>query len=456
MELNDKEQNKYKIIEKVVNNEISKKDAEIELKLSRKQINRLISVFYEQGKEGFIHKNRGKSNSNKKASNIINEIKELYIKEYYDYNLEAFFEVIEGKYNISYSTMYNEFLKDDIVSPIAHKKTMKLYNEKMQKAIATIDENGQTNNFLDDKVELFKTRKLEQEKAYIRRSSNLLAFGQEVQLDACSKLWFGNIVSFLHLAVDKATKKVLFGWFEYEELTRGYFVVLFHILLNYGIPYKIKTDNRSSFSTNKKDKNKFNITQFGRICEYLGILLETTSNAVSKANVERENGTFKNRLIAELRHENITEIDSANEYLNKIFIPKMNKKFSYDINEKTSMMKKNDYTYDDLNLIISERYTRIIDNASSISFYGKYYIPVDDDTGEIMTYKHRTECTVIIAYDSSYWCEIENNYYHLCEISKREKVVEPEKKETPINSSKTKYIPPANHPWRKDMKKFFQ
>ena len=116
-------------------------------------------------------------------------------------------------------------------------------------------------------------------------------------------------------------------------------------------------------------------------------------------------------------------------------------------------MRKNDYSYDDLNLIISERYTRLIDNASSISFNGKYYIPVDDETGEIMTYKHRTKCTVIIAYDSSYWCEIENNYYHLCEISKRENVVEPEKKETPINLPKAKYIPPANHPWRKDMKK---
>ncbi len=456
MELKEKEQKKYEIIEKVVNNEISKKDAESQLKLSRKQINRLITVFKEQGKDGFIHKNRGKINPNKKASNIINEIEELYIKEYYDYNLEAFYEAIENKYNISYSTMYNEFLKDDIVSPIAHKKTIKLYNEKMQTAIAILNENdNETDNLTESKVELFKTRKLEQERAYIRRSSNLLAFGQEVQMDACFKVWFGNIVSALHLAVDKATKKVLFGWFEYEEITRGYFIVLCHILVNHGIPYKIKTDNRSSFSTNRKDKNKFNVTQFGRICEYLGILLDTTSNAVSKANVERENKTFKDRLIAELRHENITDIDAANEYLNKVFIPKMNKKFSYGINEENSMMKKSDYTYDDLNLIISERYTRLIDNASSISFYGKYYVPVDADTGEIMTYKHRTECTVIIAYDSTYWCEIEKHYYRLCEISKREKIIETERKEAIINTTKQKYIPPANHPWRKDMKKFF-
>jgi hypothetical protein len=59
------------------------------------------------------------------------------------------------------------------------------------------------------------------------------------------------------LAVDIATKKVLFGWFEYEEITRGYFVVLFNLILNYGIPAKIKADNRSTFSANNvKDKEK--------------------------------------------------------------------------------------------------------------------------------------------------------------------------------------------------------
>lgn len=455
MELNKKEQKKYEIIQKVVNNELSKKEAESLLNLSRQHLNRLIKIYKEQGKDGFINKNRGRENKNKKDSNIIKEIEELYLTEYYDYNFEAFYEEIEDRYNISYSVMCKAFLEDDIISPIAHKKTIKLYNENMKNAIAKKSEDNTTDKLLENKVELFKTRKIAQEKAYIRRSSNLLSFGQEVQMDACSKLWFGDIVSFLHLAVDKATKKVLFGWFEYEEITRGYFVVLMHILLNYGIPYKIKADNRSTFSTNRKDKNKFNETQFGKICEYLGIFLETTSIAVSKANVERENGTFKNRLIAELRHENIRDIDSANEYLNKIFIPKMNKKFSYDIDEKKIMMKASDYTYEDLNLIISEKHNRLIDNASSISFNGKYYIPVDDETGEIITYKHRTECTVIIAYDSSYWCEIENNYYRLCELTKREKVIKDKEKEQVIDDKKNKYIPPANHPWRKDMKKFF-
>ena len=118
-------------------------------------------------------------------------------------------------------------------------------------------------------------------------------------------------------------------------------------------------------------------------------------------------------------------------------------------------MKTNYYTYNELNLIISERYIRLIDNASSISFQGKYYVPVDTETGEIISYKYRTECTVIIAYDGTLWCEIEKNFYHMQHIAKREKVAENKKSNNENQETKKQYIPPANHPWRKDMKKFF-
>ena len=57
----------------------------------------------------------------------------------------------------------------------------------------------------------------------------MYAFGQEVQMDASPKIWFGDVVTHLHLAVDKGTKKVLCGWFEYEEITRAYFILLFNI-----------------------------------------------------------------------------------------------------------------------------------------------------------------------------------------------------------------------------------
>ena len=446
--LNDNERKKYETIGKVINEEMTRKEASVELDLSLRQIDKLKKKYLITGKDAFIHGNRGKANPNKKEESLINELENLYLKEFYDFNFEQFYERIFCKYDISYDTMLKHFTNDGILSPLAHKKTLKDYKETLKEAIANKDEDIQP-----EKIELYKSRIIAFEKAHTRRSSNLYVFGQEVQMDACEKFWFGDIVSYLHLAVDKATKKVLFGWFEFEEITRGYYVLLFHIIINYGIPAKIKADNRSTFSANNaKDKDKKNfLTQFGKTCERLNIVLETTSVATAKAHVERENGTFKNRLIAELRHEGITTIDEANDYLNNIFIPNMNQKFSYVIDEKTSLMKKNDYTEEELKLIISERKEKIIDNASCISNNYKYYIPVSSETGEVTCFSKGTKCTLIINYDGEYWCEIENHYYQLTEIENRDSVM---KKEIEVEKTKKehhKYIPPKSHPWRKNM-----
>lgn len=448
--LNDNERKKYETIDKVIKGKMTRKEASVELDLTLKQIDRLKKIYITDGEKGFIHGNRGKANTNKKDDTLINELEELYLKDFYDFNFEQFYEKIFGKYDISYDAMLKRFTKDGILSPLAHNKTLKEYKEAMKEVIANKDDFIQ-----QEKIELYKSRIIAFEKAHTRRASNLYVFGQEVQMDACEKFWFGDVVSYLHLAVDKATKKVLFGWFEFEEITRGYYVLLFHIIINYGIPAKIKADNRSTFSANNaklKEQKNF-LTQFGKTCERLNITLETTSIATAKVHVERENGTFKNRLIAELRYEGITTIDKANDYLNNIFIPNMNKKFSYVIDVKTSLMRENDYTEEELKLIISERKDKVIDNASCVSNNYKYYIPVSPETGEVICFSKGTKCTLIINYDGDYCAEIENHYYQLTELENRDYVMKKES-ETNIQTTKKehhKYIPPKNHPWRKNM-----
>ena len=441
---NDKDKEKIETIKMVVDGTMARKEASLKLDKSLRQIDRLKKIYLEEGENGLIHKNRGKENPNKTDDNIIQDLETLYLDEYYDYNFEQYYEVINLNYSISYDVMLKRFTKDDIISPLAHKKTVKEYTEKMK----YIEEEPE-----DKKIEVYRSRIIEIEKAHMRRSSNLFVFGQEIQMDACEKIWFGGIVSYLHLAVDKATKKVLFGWFEYEEITRGYYVLLFHIILNYGIPAKIKADNRSSFTVNKtgNNKNKQFLTQFGKVCEELNIVLETTSVSTAKANVERENKTFKDRLIAEFRHEKINNIDEANEYLNNIFIPKMNKKFSYVINEKTSVMRKNNYAEEELKLIISEKYNRIIDNASSISYGGKYYIPININTGEVTCFMRGVECLFIINYDGEYFGKIEGVYYKMFELENRDLMMKKESQTNTIKKEHHKYIPPKNHPWRKSV-----
>lgn len=116
------------------------------------------------------------------------------------------------------------------------------------------------------------------------------------------------------------------------------------------------------------------------------------------------------------------------------------------------MMKKNNYSEIELDLIISEKYERIIDNASSIKYNTKYYVPADPNTGEIITFVAKTKCILIITYNSEIWSLIENKYYMMIEIEERKSVME--KEDTNQEAKKTKkYVPPTNHPWRKSYKK---
>ncbi len=139
--MNEYEEKKFNTIKKLEEGELTRKEASYELNLSLKQIDRLRVIYRKDGAKGFIHKNRGNIPINKIKHNIIKELEQLYLTEYYDYNFEAFYDELnenekyKGKYDISYSTLYNRFLNDDIISPIAHKETIRLYNEKMNKSI---------------------------------------------------------------------------------------------------------------------------------------------------------------------------------------------------------------------------------------------------------------------------------------------------------------------------------
>ena len=90
--LNEIEEKKYNIIKKVENKKMSRKEARYELGLSFKQIDRLRIIYQTEGMKGFIHKNRGKASEKKIDKKIIEELEQLYLDDYYDYNFVAFFD----------------------------------------------------------------------------------------------------------------------------------------------------------------------------------------------------------------------------------------------------------------------------------------------------------------------------------------------------------------------------
>lgn len=424
------------IINKVIYKELTQKEAAIKLGITDRQVRRIIKKYNTIGDAAFVHKNLNNQNAKKIPEDISTEIINEYLTEFSDYNFTHFYEEQGYKYGISFSAMITIFTNNDIISPYAQHKTIKLYNENMKNAI-------RDKTITEPQEKLFEQRKQEEFEKHIRKSTLHYSFGEEVQMDAAFWIWFGTEETALHLAVDKATKKVLSGYFDYEETTSAYLIVLMNVIINFGMPQRIKTDKRNSFSINnaRSSKSKLNVTQFGRICEDLEIELLCNSNPLFKPNAERENGTFKRRLKAELRHNGITKIDEANKYLNEIFIPKINSRFSYEINPKKNLMRNNPYTEEELNFIISIRHERTIDNASSLKYFNNYYLPIDIETGEVMSFSSGTKCMIVNTFDNKLFGIINEKTYLLILVE------QPTNKIT--NASRNGFKPRTDNPWRK-------
>ena len=66
-----------------------------------------------------------------------------------------------------------------------------------------------------------------------------------------------------------------------------------------------------------------------------------------------------------------------------------------------------------------------------------------------MSFEQNTTCIIIIAYDNSYWCNINKVLYKLHEIKAPEKKIyqKTTKTQEEINKSKA-HKPAPNHPWR--------
>ena len=281
------------------------------------------------------------------------------------------------------------------------------------------------------------------------RCEKLKYFGEVIEQDGSIHIWFGRIKACLHLAIDKATSRVVGAWFDYQETLNGYYHVLYQILINYGIPYKFLTDNRTVFNymslnPDKRTSENDVLTQYGYACKQLGIELKTTSVSQAKGLIERTNGTFQGRLIQELRLNNITTIEEANKYLTEVFIPYFNKKFALDYKRFESVFEQSP-SDEKINYILAVLTPRKIDNGNSIKYKNKYYQPYLNNT--LKCFLPKTEFLVIKSFNGDLLVTIDDQVLELKELSRNARFSKDFEDIIEVKEKK-KYIPPMSHPWK--------
>ena len=445
VELRMNEQMKYEVIKDLVDYNGNKNRASKKLGISRRQIDRLIIKYKENGKSGFIHGNRGHIPTKKLDRSISEDIITLYQNKYYDFNFSHFREFLEKVENIkvSYKFIYSTLTNEGILSPKARKKTKRQYAKqkllKDKKINLTMSEKN-INEIVNHEVALEDSHPRGEKPKY---------FGEIIEQDGSIHLWFGDKKTCLHLAIDKATSTIVGAWFDYQETLNGYYRVLHQILTKYGIPYKFFTDNRTVFNymslnPDKRTSDKDVLTQYGYACKQFGIDLETSSVSQAKGLIERTNGTFQGRLVQELRLHNITTIDEANKYLTEVFVPYFNDKFALNYNKFKSVFEASP-SNEVINYTLAILTPRKIDNGNSIKYQNKYYQPYLNN--ELKCFLPKTECLVIKAFNNDLLVSIDEQVFELRELSRNEKFSKEFNEISEVKDNKI-YIPPMSHPWK--------
>lgn len=445
VELRMNEQYKYDVIKELVDHNGNKNRAAEKLGITRRHVDRLIKKYMEKGKSGFVHGNRSKKPAISIDKSISDSIILLYRNKYQGFNFKHFKEFLESDENIhvSYTCVYHTLMNAGITSPRVRKNTRKKIAKQK------LEEKKKLINKTQEEIEVIVNHEIALEDSH-PRGEKPKYFGEITEMDGSIHLWFGDKKACLHLAADKATNTIVGAYFDWQETLKGYYTIFKQILENYGIPAKFKTDNRTVFnyqllSEDKRTSERDVLTQFGYACKHFGVDIETTSVSQAKGLIERDNGTFQDRLVSELRLHNITTIEEANKYLIEVFVPNFNTRFSLDY-KKFPSVYENTPSDNEINYTLAILTPRKIDNGNSIKYYNHYYQPYEN--GKLKCFRSKTECLVIKAFNGELFVTIDNKIYELrilethAKYSKDFDSLPVEKKE------KKKYIPPMNHPWR--------
>ena len=166
-----------------------------------------------------------------------------------------------------------------------------------------------------------------------KRRERKAHFGELVQLDGSCHEWLegrGPRGCLMNL-VDDATGTVLCRLGKQETIW-AVVNVLTAWIGEYGIPMALYTDWKNVYKRQPTEKELLRgevpVTQFGRMCERLGIRIIAASSPQAKGRVERSHGTHQDRMVKKMRLKKICTHEEANVFFDEEYLPDHNRRFA--------------------------------------------------------------------------------------------------------------------------------
>jgi transposase len=392
------------VIRKAIDRIITQKDASEVIGLSLRQAQRMIARVKSEGDKGIIHKSRGRPSNRSISDATRRKVLALFKATYYDFGPTLAAEKL--------------FERDKIK---INDETLRLW--------------------LREEGIPYKERKKRPHRQWRERKSH---YGQMVQMDGSHHAWLedrGPWCVFMGY-IDDATGRP-FGRFYTHEGTNPAMDSLKRYIKRYGIPQSIYLDNHTTYKSPKKQsiedelKNEIALSQFERAAKELGTDVIHADSPQAKGRIERLFKTFQDRLVKDLRLENIKTIDEANDHL-RYFLPKYAKRFAVKARNIDDLHRPIPDGMD-LDGILCVKTARALRNDFTVAHNRKLYQIFDNVRAEKLVVEDRLNGSVFIRH--------KDEALRFKEINVRPKKEDP--KAAYEFKPKRVYEPvPADHPWR--------
>jgi len=155
-------------------------------------------------------------------------------------------------------------------------------------------------------------------------------YGALVQIDGSEHDWFEGRGprAALMVMIDDATNRTEARFYEAED-TRAAFDVFGRYADGHGLPQALYADLDSIYRVNHPGTDgPPPLTQFGRAMQQLGVRIVPAYSPQAKGRVERRHALFQDRLVKELRLVGLGTLAEANRYLEEVFLPDLNRRFT--------------------------------------------------------------------------------------------------------------------------------
>jgi transposase InsO family protein len=396
--MKQKELDRITILEDIKKKKLTQRYAAEILTLSPRQVNRLYKKYLKEGPRALIHKSRGKSSNRKTSEEQKTQIIALVKVHYTNFG----------------PTLIAEKLQENHAITIDHETIRRLL----------IKHNVWQKNARKIKKHFWRERKHHT--------------GEMVQVDGSFHSWFGSEYSTLIAFIDDATSAVMAAKFVQHETTKDLAEITQEYLKNHGRPWALYTDRGKVYKVNKAKDPKAHRTQYQRMLEELDIKLIHAYSPQAKGRIERLFKTLQDRLVKELRLNNVKTIEAANQLL-KEYLPKHNEKFAC-VPQQSADVHRSVEGYD-LKSIFCLKQTRKLNKDYTITFTDK--IMLLDKKQEVIL-KPGDSITVHLGFDGTILLKAKNKRLEFRFIVKQDRIKKPKER---VYKNRV-FKPKHNHPWR--------